>query len=89
MKNVYLLARTEAGYDARYFVGMLSTYGGLGTAKRLLATADASSGFTALYERGRLDLIVEAFVIKPEFASLFTDDEIDIARERLRQLGFQ
>ncbi len=89
MKNVYLLARTEAGYDARYFVGMLSTYGGLGTAKRLLATTDASSGFTALYERGRLDLTVEALVIKPEFASLFTDDEIDIARERLWQLGFQ
>ena len=89
MKNVYVLARSEAGYDARLFVNMLSTLGGLGTAKRLLATTDVSSGFTVLYERGRLDLTVEALVVKPEFASLFTDHEIDIAQQRLRQLGYR
>ena len=88
MKNVYVLARSEADYDARLFVTMLSTLGGLGTAKRLLATTDVSSGFTVLYERGRLDLTVEALVVKPEFAILFTDHEIDIAQQRLRQLGY-
>ena len=89
MKNVYLLAKSEAGYDARLFLSMLSTLGGLGTAKRLLATTDVSSGFTVLYERGRLDLTVEALVVKPEFESLFTDDEIDISRQRLHDLGYQ
>jgi hypothetical protein len=89
MKNVYVLAKTEAGYDARLFLNMLSNLGGLGTAKRLLATTDVSSGFTVLYERGRLDLTVEALVVKPEFASLFTDDEIEIARQRLTQLGYK
>ena len=89
MKDVYVRARSEANYTATYFVGMLSNYGGLGTAQRLLASTEASTGFTALYERGRLDLTVEALVVKPEFASLFTDDEIDIARQRLDQLGYR
>jgi hypothetical protein len=62
---------------------MLSTVGGLGTAKRLLATTEASTGFTALYERGRLDLTVEALVVKSRFESLFTDQEIETARQRL------
>jgi hypothetical protein len=88
MKDVYVRARREANYTAGYFLEMLSTYGGLGTARRLLASFEVSSGFTALYERGRLDLTVEALVIQPQFASLFTDDEIEIARQRLRDLGY-
>ena len=68
---------------------MLSSYGGLGTAQRLLASTEVSSGFAAMYERDRLDLTVEALVIQPKFASLFTDEELDIARQRLDQLGYR
>ena len=89
MKDVYVRAKSEVNYTATYFLGMLSDYGGLGTAQRLLASTQASTGFTALYERGRLDLTVEALVVKPEFAGLFTDEEIDIARQRLDQLGYR
>jgi hypothetical protein len=46
-----------------------------GTAHRLLAVAEVSSGFTALFERGRLDLTVEALVLQPQTADLFSDDE--------------
>jgi hypothetical protein len=89
MRYVYTRAKTEANYTATYFVGMLSDYGGLGTAKRLLATTEISTGFTALYERGRLDLTVEALVVQPQFANLFTAQEIEIARQRLDQLGYR
>ena len=68
---------------------MLSDYGGLGTAHRLLASSEVSSGFTALYERGRLDLTVEALVLKLEFARLFTDEEVETARQRLAELGYR
>jgi hypothetical protein len=68
---------------------MLGDYGGLGTAHRLLASSEVSSGFAALYERDRLDLTVEALVVKSEFASLFTEDEIGIAQQRLDQLGYR
>jgi hypothetical protein len=88
MKDVYVRAKKEANYTAGYFLTMLSSYGGLGTAHRLLASSEVSSGFTALFERGRLDLTVEALAVKPEFADLFTEDEVETARERLRQLGY-
>jgi hypothetical protein len=89
MKDVYVRAKSEANYTASYFIGMLSSYGGLGTAQRLLASTEVSSGFAALYERDRLDLTVEALVIQSKFASLFTDEELDIARQRLDQLGYR
>ena len=89
MKDVYVRAKSEANYTASYFLGMLSSYGGLGTAQRLLASTEVSSGFAALYERDRLDLTVEALVIQSKFASLFTDEELDIARQRLDQLGYR
>jgi hypothetical protein len=89
MKDVYVRAKNEANYTATYFRTMLSNYGGLDTAHRLLASSEISTGFAALYERGRLDLTVEALVVKPEFAGLFSDEEIDIARRRLDQLGYR
>jgi hypothetical protein len=88
MRDVYIRARDEANYNAGYFLNMLSTYGGLETARRLLASPEMSSGFTALYERGRLDLTVEALVTQPQFAHLFTEAELETARQRLRQLGY-
>jgi hypothetical protein len=89
MKDVYVRAKAEANYTATYFIGMLSSYGGLGTAQRLLASTEISTGFATLYERGRLDLTVEAVVVQPKFAGLFTDEEIQIARQRLAQLGYR
>jgi hypothetical protein len=88
MKNIYVRAKNEAGYNAAFFLNMLSSLGGLGTARRLLAVSEVSSGFTALYERGRLDLTVEALVVQPQFAGLFSDHELEIARQRLRDLGY-
>lgn len=89
MRDVYVRAKKEANYTAGYFLTMLSDYGGLGTAHRLLASSAVASGFTALYERGRLDLTVEALVLKPEFAGLFADEEVETARQRLAQLGYR
>jgi hypothetical protein len=88
MRQVYIRAKAQAGYDAKLFLGMLSTHGGLQTAKRLLASQRVSDGFVALWERKRIDLTVENVVLRPEFAQLFTDDEREIARERLREYGF-
>jgi hypothetical protein len=88
MRDLYVRAKKEVNITATYFLTMLSDHGGLETAHRLLASSETSSGFTALFERGRLDLTVEAVVVKPEFASLFTEDEIEIAQRRLDQLGY-
>ena len=68
---------------------MLSDIGLIETARRLVSSTQPSQGFTALWERRRLDLTVEAQVLRPEFTDLFTESERDAARSRLRQYGYE
>jgi hypothetical protein len=88
MLDVYRKARREAGYNATYFLQMVEEVGGLEAARRLLRAGPVSSGFTALWEKGRLDLSVEAVVLLDRFAGLFTEEELGIARDRLAEYGY-
>jgi hypothetical protein len=62
---------------------MVTQYGALGAARRLLHAPAVSDGFVTLWERGRLDLTVESLVVDKRFARLFTEVEQAIARKRL------
>jgi hypothetical protein len=42
-----------------------------------------------LWEHQRLDLSVEALVCEQPWRSLFTEDEIDEAKMRLKRLGYE
>lgn len=88
MVETYRRSVTEANYNATYFRSMLAQLGPVDTARKLLASPAVSDGFAALWERGRMDLTVEALVVEPEFADLFTEDEIETARRRLEQFGY-
>jgi hypothetical protein len=86
--SVYERARDEASYNATRFLQMVSGSGGLEAARQLLRSPAASEGFTALWQKNRLDLSVEAHVLKPEFQDLFADEEQSIARSRLEAYGY-
>ncbi len=88
MLNIYKTAREQCRYNATYFLRLVSEVGGLQAAKRLLSTDAPQYGFTKLWEHGRLDLSVEALVLKREFRSLFTQEELETARKRLRTYGY-
>lgn len=88
MHAIYDRARREAGYTASYFLSMLADLGPIETAHKLLNTRAVSDGFATLWERGRLDLTVEALALDPKFRSLFTDRELETARSRLEQFGY-
>lgn len=89
MFDVYRRAKEEAGYNAKVFFQMLTDRGGLRTAKALINATRAPEGYRALSERGHLDLTVEAVVVEEErWHSLFTDDELERARKRLREYGY-
>lgn len=89
MFEVYRRAKQEAGYNASIFLQMLSDRGGLATAKQLINAQRPSDGYTHLYERGRLDLTVEALVVEnPAWESLFAPDELQRARRRLEAYGY-
>ena len=87
MVGIYKVAKRDAHYNATRFLQMVSEAGGLATARQLLHATTVSDGFTSLWIAKRLDLSVEAHVVKPEFASLFTDEERRTAQARLDEYG--
>jgi hypothetical protein len=73
----------KIGYNPIAFKQMISK-GIIEAVKRLLNKEGAEQhGFSELYLKRRLDLTAEAVVIKKEYRSLFTDNEIEVAKKRL------
>ncbi len=89
MLNIYRRADSEAGYTATMYLRMLNERHGLATAQTLIHTNAPSSGYTHLWERGRLDLTMEALIFdNPKWHPLFTENELRIVRQRLRDYGY-
>ena len=75
MLNIYTTAKKECGYNATRFLQMIGDNGGLVAAKQLISKESGTEGFTTLWMCHRLDLSVEAHVLKPEYRDLFTDED--------------
>jgi hypothetical protein len=89
MFDIYRRAKSEAKYNASLFLQMVTTRGGVDTARYLINQPNPSDGYTHLYERGRLDLTVEAMVVEDQrWHSLFQPEEIARARKRLSDYGY-
>jgi hypothetical protein len=87
--DIYVRAKTEANYPASIFHRMLIQQRGLATAKQLINATTVSDGYTALWERGRLDLTVEAVVIdNQKWHQLFEKSELAKAKRRLDDYGY-
>ena len=87
MFEIYRRAKEEAGYNATIFLRMVTERGGLSTAQYLVRSPRPSDGYTHLYERGRLDLTVEALIVENDaWHPLFTEDELVKARKRSQGL---
>lgn len=76
------------GYWPGYFHRDVANEGGVPTVKKLLKKGGTSDGFTTLWELGRLDMSVEAFVLLPWYEVLFDDNERRVARTRLEAHRF-
>jgi hypothetical protein len=79
---------TQRGYWASYFLRGVRNHGGPKYARQLLRAADTSAGFQRLTDEGRLDLTVEALVLRPEYEPLFADEDRKIAARRLEEAGY-
>ena len=88
MLYIYIMAKIECGYNAVRFLQLVSEKGGLAAAKQLINKPGGTDGFTTLWEHHRLDLSVEAHVLKSEYAELFTEEEKNICRTRLKEFGY-
>ncbi len=77
------------GYWASYFLRGVRNHGGVAYAHQLLQAAGTSDGFQRLADEHRLDLTVEALILRPAYAELFTDEERAVAASRLARAGYQ
>jgi hypothetical protein len=75
-------------YRAKTFLDMVTMSGGVGAAQQLLRGSHTHDGFTRLWQERMLEYSVEAVVLKPKYRALFTEDELDTARDRLQRHGF-
>ena len=76
MLSIYRKAKFECGYNATRFFQVVNEQGGPQAAKSLLHSKGYSEGLTALWERGRLDITMEALVLKKPWTELFNKEEL-------------
>jgi len=92
MLNIYeRAAQLKPPYRATRFRQMVQGNGGKAAADQLLASANPSAGFTELFLRGRenLKLSVEYLVLQEPWSCLFSDEQLAVARKRLREVGVE
>lgn len=82
------ISKEECGYYPSRFIQTIAQRGGVETARFLIAKAGISDGFEKLQSLGRLELSMEATVVEPRFAPLFTDDEVNYCFDLLCQCGY-
>ncbi|MCF0093091.1 AAA domain-containing protein [Micromonospora sp. MH99] len=83
MVRICQRARDEVSYQPTLLLRLVTDKGGLASARQLLRSPVVSDGFTALWERGRVDLTAEALALRTEFRALFTEEELNVARSRV------
>jgi len=89
MIAVYQNALRECTQRAAYFLQMVGSQGGVETARKLLQSDyDVDHGSAALWGCGRADLMFEFLILQPQYAELFTDEEKEMARQRLKECGY-
>lgn len=78
----------QCNYRATRFKQMVANEGGVKTVKKLICKNGGTARFERLYECKRLDLSVEALVSQDKYKELFTEEEITMCKERLKEYGY-
>ena len=76
------------GYRPTRFLRTVNEHGGLGAARRSLNADDLSEGFERLWEENRLDLSVEAVVLREPWRQPFDQEELAPAFRRLEDMDY-
>lgn len=82
------LAEKEYGCKMTKFLQTIERFGIVRTAQEILRKGRTSDCFNKLAEAGRLDLTMEATIVKGEYAELFTDEQVNDCYERLCEKGY-
>ena len=88
MKQIYFCAKRDLQYNATRFLQLVIEKGFVKAAKQIIEKDTVTYGFEVLWKSKRLDLSVEAYVIKPEYRELFTNEEIELCCKRLKEANY-
>jgi hypothetical protein len=89
LKNEFLRATRECiaiGYHPTGFLQMLGKHGPIATTIQLVM--GNHEGFERLWELRRLDLSVEAIILREPFRVLFSPEVLGQAEQKLRDVGY-
>ena len=89
LSEACMISWEKFGYHPTRFLQMLNENDAAEVAVELVSSPVPSDGFTRSWENGALHLTVEAHVIRPEYAPLFNKQTVDMARNRLRDYGYE
>jgi hypothetical protein len=78
----------DIGYQPPLLSDLMRRCGAVEAAKRALHGERPSEGFWVLARHGLLHRTIEAWVLHPQYAGLFSEQERGEARRRLEQNGF-
>ena len=83
------ICKNRYKYNPTRFLQMLERSGPVNTAVDLVMAPTYHEGFTKLWELGRLDLTVEAIILREPFNKLFSQQVLSTARSKLEKLGYK
>lgn len=80
----------KIGYNPSRFIQMFyeNNNDGVLLATKLIPQKE-TDGYTTLWQKGRLDLTLEALVTQSKYNELFNPEIIEIARKRLIKSGYK
>ena len=81
-------ATRECGCQMTKFVQTIERFGIVKTAQEILRKRRTSDCFNKLADAKRLELTMEASVVKSEYAELFTDEQVNDCYELLCEKGY-
>jgi 5-methylcytosine-specific restriction protein A len=91
--EIYELAKKLCNYNATRFLQKIRRDGGINAAKAWLnpkyKNQPPTDGFIKLMQNGRLDISLEALVLRNPWHIFFTSDELDNAKTRLQNYGYK
>lgn len=80
-------AEALTGIGEPRLVAQAQKDGGPKAVRQMLSRGKCSRQFESLKEQGRLELSPEALVVQGKYASLFSDDEVNLCLETLLSAG--
>ena len=88
MLDLYWVTGKATGYWAHRWLQKVRRVGGLQAARDWLRpTKVPAAGLERLVKERRLDLSLEAIVLQEPWRTLFTSEELNVARERLARIS--